>query len=160
MRAESHNAEETQALGRRLGELAQAGDLYLLHGVLGAGKTTFTQGLAWGAGATGYAHSPTFVLVNEYRGRVNVHHVDLYRIDGDLEAHDLGFEEMLEDGVVVVEWPERAESVFPGEHLSVTLAFGDSADHRVIEIVAIGERYEALIIELREKGELREAAAP
>ena len=69
------------------------------------------------------------------------------------------FEEMLEDGVVVVEWPERAEAVFPGEPLRVTLAFGDSADHRVIEIVASGERYEALIIELRESGELREAAA-
>ncbi len=142
---QSHSAEETQELGRRLGELAEPGDLFLLHGGLGAGKTTLTQGFAWGTGADGYAHSPTFVLVNEYRGRVTVHHVDLYRIDGDLEAHDLGFEEMLDSGVVVVEWPERAGAVFPGEHLSVTLTFGEAPDDRDIELGAHGERYAALI---------------
>ncbi len=150
LRAHSQSAEETQQFGRRLGELAEPGDLFLLHGPLGAGKTTLTQGFAWGAGASGYAHSPTFVLVNEYRGRLTVHHVDLYRIDGDLEAHDLGFEEMLADGAVVVEWPERAEAVFPGEHLSVTLTFGETSDSRRIELSAAGERYQAILEALQQ----------
>ena len=145
MRVRTESAEQTQELGRRLGAAAEPGDLYLLRGPLGAGKTTLTQGLAWGAGADGYAHSPTFVLVNEYRGRVNVHHVDLYRVGGLLEAHDLGFEEMLDDGVVVVEWPENAEDVFPDARLTITLAFDDDPDARRIEVAGSGERYEALV---------------
>ena len=126
-RFETYSAEETQALGRRLGTLAEPGDLYLLHGTLGAGKTTLTQGVAWGAGVTGYAHSPTFVLVHEYQGRIPVYHVDLFRMDGgDLEIDDLAFSEMLEEGACVVEWPEQAYAVFPDEHLAVGIAFGDA----------------------------------
>ena len=142
---ETRSPGETQALGARLGRLAESGDLYLLHGTLGAGKTTFTQGVAWGAGVEGYAHSPTFVLVNEYDGRLPVHHVDLYRIDGGLEADDLAFGEMLENGVCVVEWAERARAAFPEEHLAVTFSFGDGADCRSIRFEAHGRRYERLI---------------
>lgn len=142
---DTRSPEETQAFGARLGRLAEPGDLYLLHGALGAGKTTFTQGVAWGAGVEGYAHSPTFVLVNEYEGRVPVYHVDLYRIDGGIEAHDLAFGEMLESGVCVVEWAERAQAVFPEEHLAVTFSFGGEADCRSIRLEAFGHRYERLI---------------
>ena len=150
MRVETHSAEETQALGSRLGEHAAVGDLYLLHGGLGAGKTTLTQGLAWGAGVDGYAHSPTFVLVHEYQGRIPVYHVDLYRIDGgDLEIDDLAFDEMLEAGVCVVEWSEKAQAVFPDEHLAVTLSLGDEPDDRVLTLDAHGERYARLISELQ-----------
>ena len=70
MRLTTQSPDDTQAFGRRLGALLAVGDLVLLRGTLGAGKTTLTQGIAWGAGVTGYAHSPTFVLVNDYRGRL------------------------------------------------------------------------------------------
>ena len=150
-RFETASAEETQALGRRLGALAQPGDLYLLRGPLGAGKTTLTQGVAWGAGATGYAHSPTFVLAHEYQGRIPIHHVDLFRVDGgDLEADDLGFGEMLEDGACVVEWPEKAEAVFPDEHLAVTISFGEAPDSRALTLEPRGERYARLAAALSE----------
>ena len=142
----THSAEATQALGRRLGARLEAGDLIMLHGELGSGKTTLTQGIAWGAGVTGYAHSPTFVLVHEYAGRFPLYHVDLYRIDGgSLEVQDLGIDEMLERGACVVEWAERAAEVFPTGHLAVRLVLGDRPDDRTITIEASGERHVALL---------------
>lgn len=147
---ETHTAEQTQEFGQRLGSLSDVGGLYLLRGTLGAGKTTLTQGFAWGAGAKGYAHSPTFVIVNEYAGRFPIYHVDLYRVEGgNLEAHDLGFEEMLEKGTCVVEWPEMAEEIFPGEHLSIQLDFGDKSEDRKLKVRAHGARYERLLEDLR-----------
>jgi tRNA threonylcarbamoyladenosine biosynthesis protein TsaE len=117
--------------------------------MLGSGKTTLTQGLAWGAGVDGYAHSPTFVLVNQYEGRIPVYHADLYRVEGgNLEAHDLGFEEMLDEGVCVVEWPENAPLVFQESHLSITISFGDDPDDRAIKVQAHGERYHRLMEDL------------
>jgi len=146
----THSAEETQALGRSLGESLETGDLCLLSGELSAGKTTLTQGIAWGAGASGYAHSPTFVLVHEYPGRVKVYHLDLYRIDGgELEAHDLAIDELLADGACVVEWAERAPGVFPPGHVRIELCFGQAADDRRITLHAEGERAERLVEALR-----------
>ena len=147
---ETHTAEQTQEFGRRLGSLSDIGSLYLLRGTLGAGKTTLTQGLAWGAGAMGYAHSPTCVSVKEYAGRFPIYHVDLYRVEGgNLEAHDLGFEEMLEKGACVVEWPEMAEDIFPGEHLSIHIDFGEGTEDRKLQVQAHGARYERLVEDLR-----------
>lgn len=150
----TNNPEETQALGWRVGELMQAGDLLLLRGALGAGKTTLTQGIAWGAGVTGYAHSPTFVLVNEYAGRFPVYHLDLYRFDGgdavdDLgEVEELAIDEMLEQGACVVEWGERAASVFPEDHLSILITPGEADEDRAIELVPHGSRYEEIVREI------------
>ena len=139
---DTHGPEETQELGRRLGAAAEVGDLILLEGGLGAGKTTLAQGIAWGAGVTGYAHSPTFVLVHEYAGRIPLYHVDLYRIEeGDLEAHDLGIEDMLADGACMVEWSEKAPAVFTAEALHVAIAFGEGPDDRRITLTAPSPRY-------------------
>ncbi len=146
----THSAEETQAFGRSLGESLETGDLCLLSGELGAGKTTLTQGIAWGAGASGYAHSPTFVLVHEYPGRVKVYHLDLYRIDGgELEAHDLAIDELLADGACVVEWAERAPGVFPPGHVRIQLGFVQAPDDRRITLHAEGKRAERLVGALR-----------
>ena len=142
--------EGTQELGRRLGAAAQVGDLILLEGSLGAGKTTLAQGIAWGAGVTGYAHSPTFVLVHEYAGRIPLYHVDLYRIEeGDLEAHDLGIEDMLADGACMVEWSEKAPAVFTAEALHVAIAFGEGPDDRRITLTAPSPRYAKALSGLR-----------
>ncbi|MCH7482368.1 MAG: tRNA (adenosine(37)-N6)-threonylcarbamoyltransferase complex ATPase subunit type 1 TsaE [Chloroflexi bacterium] len=147
---DTHGPEETQDLGRLLGAGAQVGDLFLLEGSLGAGKTTLAQGIAWGAGVTGYAHSPTFVIVHEYAGRIPLYHVDLYRIEeGNLEAHDLGIEDMLADGACMVEWSEKAPAVFSADPLHVAIAFGDGPDDRHIAVTAASPRYASVLSSLR-----------
>ncbi|MBI2851043.1 MAG: tRNA (adenosine(37)-N6)-threonylcarbamoyltransferase complex ATPase subunit type 1 TsaE, partial [Chloroflexi bacterium] len=87
--------EQTQRLGVRLGELAQAGDVFLLVGKLGAGKTCLTQGIAWGLGIKEYALSPSFVIMRELHGRLPLYHIDLYRLDRLEESQDLGLDDYL-----------------------------------------------------------------
>jgi tRNA threonylcarbamoyladenosine biosynthesis protein TsaE len=103
------SAEATEAVGERLGRHLRRGDLLLLGGGLGAGKTTFVRGLARGAGASGDVMSPTFQLVRVYRGPVQLAHVDLYRVSDAGELSELGLDELLDEGAVVVEWGERLE---------------------------------------------------
>jgi tRNA threonylcarbamoyladenosine biosynthesis protein TsaE len=100
---------ETEEAGKRLGERLQTGDVVLLTGELGAGKTTFVRGVAQGTGSEAPVASPTFQLVRIYPGRVQLAHVDLYRIENTAELRDLGLEELSEQGAVVVEWGERVE---------------------------------------------------
>ena len=142
---ETHGPEETQRVGRCLGRHATPGDIVLLAGDLGTGKTTLTQGIAWGLGVREHARSPTFVLVTEYAGRMPLYHADLYRIDSLAEAWDLGLDEyFLGEGVSVVEWADRALSDFPEDHLWVRLERLDE-DSRRLRLVARGARYEALV---------------
>src|SRR5215468_5030169 len=101
----SASVERTRALGRALGELAQAGDVVLLEGALGAGKTAFTQGIGLGLGVAATINSPTFTILKEYEGRQPLYHFDLYRLDEPDELYELGFEDYFRgDGVCVVEW--------------------------------------------------------
>lgn len=159
LRIRTNSPEQTQAVGRSIGEQAQAGDIYLLTGSLGAGKTCLTQGIAWGLGVPGYARSPTFVLMTQYQGRMVLHHVDLYRIGNSEEAWDLGLEEQLTgDGVCVVEWADRAAEIFPQDCLWIELSHGDSVDCRDISFESSGEssgkgsapRFKPLLAKLRE----------
>ena len=105
MRITSRSPEETQSIGRELGKLAQPSDVILLVGNLGAGKTCLTQGIAWGLDVSGYARSPSFVLMNEYKGRLPMYHIDLYRLDNIAEiANTLseippGFVEAAKQGI-------------------------------------------------------------
>jgi len=115
--------EETDAAGQRLGATLAAGDVVALTGELGAGKTVFVQGVVRALGVTTGATSPTFVLVNEYRGRLPVHHVDAYRTVSLAELLDLGLEEMMDgDGVTIIEWAERLEPVLPARAVRVRIA--------------------------------------
>ncbi len=100
---------ETELAGRRLGERLRRGDVVLLTGDLGAGKTTFVRGVARGAGSDAWVASPTFQLVRIYPGRLQLAHVDLYRVENMGELADLGLEELAQDGAVVVEWGERLQ---------------------------------------------------
>ena len=122
MNVVSRSPEETQALGVRLGVRLGRGDVVACIGPLGAGKTCFLQGLARGLGVTTAVTSPTFVLVNEYRGRVPVHHVDAYRTASLTELVDLGLEEMLHgDGVTIVEWADKLLPLLPPRTITVSI---------------------------------------
>jgi tRNA threonylcarbamoyladenosine biosynthesis protein TsaE len=101
---------ETEAAGERFGERLAPGDLVLLKGDLGAGKTTFVRGLMRGVGSPAHVASPTFQLVRVYPGRVQIAHVDLYRLEDGADLVDLGLEELLDQGAVVVEWGDRLEA--------------------------------------------------
>src|SRR2546429_7972822 len=128
------SAEETDATGERLGATLGAGDVVALSGELGAGKTVFVQGLVRALGVTTGATSPTFVLVNEYRGRLPVHHVDVYRTESLTELLDLGLEEMMDgDGVTVIEWAERLEPLLPPRAVRVSIV-GVGDEPRAITI--------------------------
>ncbi|HAL46683.1 MAG: tRNA (adenosine(37)-N6)-threonylcarbamoyltransferase complex ATPase subunit type 1 TsaE [SAR202 cluster bacterium] len=137
----AQSPEETQAIGRLLGMSAMPGDVYLLVGNLGAGKTTLTQGILWGLGSDEYARSPTFVLVNEYNARLTMYHMDLYRLDSYEEIVELGLEEHLDgDGVCVVEWADKAPGYFPEDHAMITLDVVDP-DTRRISLSSESDRY-------------------
>jgi tRNA threonylcarbamoyladenosine biosynthesis protein TsaE len=143
-------AEETTGLGEAVGRLARPGDLILLRGPIGAGKTTFTQGLARGMGIQARVTSPSFTLANVYDERrdATLYHLDLWRMRTPAEALGIGLEEYLSDaGVCVVEWPEIAEDVLPGEY--VRIGFELAGESRRIELCPVGERPGALVAELR-----------
>ncbi|HZF04031.1 MAG TPA: tRNA (adenosine(37)-N6)-threonylcarbamoyltransferase complex ATPase subunit type 1 TsaE [Patescibacteria group bacterium] len=136
MRAEltTTSPEETDAAGERLGATLGPGDVVALTGELGAGKTVFVQGLVRALGVTTGATSPTFVLVNEYRGRLPVRHVDAYRTESLAELLDLGLEEMMDGGgVTVVEWAERLEPLVPPRAVRVRIT-GVGDEPRAITI--------------------------
>jgi len=120
--------EETQALACRLAAVLKAGDVLLLSGDLGAGKTTFVRGLAQGLGIDpAEVSSPTFTLVHEYRGgRLTLYHADLYRLDGAATG-DLGLEEIgVKDGVLAIEWPDRLSHDMPGARVVTLETVGES----------------------------------
>lgn len=117
-------ADETRALGVRLGQRARAGDCVACCGALGAGKTTFVQGFAegYGVGANDYVRSPTFALVHTYHGRTPLYHFDFYRLVCFTEVQDIGFEEYLDTrGVVIVEWADKFPQLLPAERLEVSI---------------------------------------
>ena len=156
----STRAEFTQDLGRTIGEQASAGDVILLTGELGTGKTCLTQGIALGLGVEGYVRSPTFVLMTRHHGRLTLHHVDLYRMNSPGEAWDLGLDEQLfGEGVCVIEWADRASELFPEDCLWIGLDYGQDLDSREITVesgmLAENSRFKTLLKELTSKASLR-----
>ena len=111
---ETLSAKETTALGQRIGAQLKSGDILALSGPLGAGKTTLIQGIAQGLQVKDYVTSPTFILINEYQGRLPFYHIDLYRLEDPAQIEDLGiFEYFEKDGIVVIEWAERLGDLLP-----------------------------------------------
>jgi tRNA threonylcarbamoyladenosine biosynthesis protein TsaE len=138
--------EETGAFAEKLAAYLQPGDVLTLEGDLGAGKTTFTKGLAKGLGISKNVNSPTFTIIKEYRGRLPLYHMDVYRLDDSFE--DLGFDEYFEgEGVTVVEWAHLIQDQLPKEILGLSIFWeGDSA--RRIVLKPFGERYRELCKEV------------
>lgn len=137
----SGGAEETRRIGEALGRWAPDGTVLLLHGDLGAGKTTLTQGLARGMGIAEPIQSPTFTLVAEHQGAaLRLLHLDLYRLTGPDELESLGFDQYLEpmNAVAVIEWPERAGHWLPDSYLLVELTSA-GPDRRRIQLRPFGK---------------------
>lgn len=148
----SRSPEQTRRLGARLGGLLHPSDLVCLSGDLGAGKTTFVQGLAQGWGALDTVSSPTFVLVNEYRrpDGERMFHLDAYRLANWLEAEDLDIERMIESGPLLVEWPERIQGVLPAGHLWIELRW-IAEEQRGMRFNSQGARHDELLDEFRKR---------
>ena len=128
----TRDPEETRAIGRIVGEQATAGDVVLLTGELGTGKTCLTQGVLHGLGSDDLARSPTFVLIAEYRGRMPLYHMDLYRVGSIDQTEELGIEEYLEgDGLTVVEWADNVPGIFPDDPLHVHIELVSECERRL-----------------------------
>jgi len=145
----TRNPEQTQQFGTRLGELANPGDVILLVGKLGAGKTCLTQGIAWGLGIKEYAASPSFVLVRELKGRLPLYHLDFYRLENLAEIAELGLDEhFYGQGVSVVEWAEKALSLLPPENLLIEMEYIAETGRR-LKLKPSGKRYREMVAQLK-----------
>ena len=137
--------DETQRLGAALAELTRPGDVLLLAGELGAGKTALVQGFGRGLGITEAITSPTFMLARQHDGgRLVLHHLDVYRLEQMQEVFDIGLPEVLDEGgVTVIEWGDAIAPALPADFLEVRLRFGEGDDDRIIEVEPIGPRWNA-----------------
>jgi tRNA threonylcarbamoyladenosine biosynthesis protein TsaE len=124
--------------------MLSAGDVVLLQGELGAGKTTFVQGVAAGLGYEGQVSSKSFVIMGEYAGRVKLYHADLYRLEDPEQVEDLGLGELTEDGVLVVEWPERGDWALPEGDVAVRFEVRGESE-RAITVSGGTERGQAIV---------------
>ena len=140
------DAEETAQFAEKMSKLLQPGDVITLEGDLGAGKTTFTKGLAKGLDIKRTVNSPTFTIIKEYHGRLSLYHMDVYRLENSLE--DLGFEEYFDgEGVTVVEWAHLIEEQLPAERIDIFL-YNEGEQERKMVLIPKGIRYEQLCEEI------------
>lgn len=141
----SHSENETKKWAERLAAYLCPGDVLTLEGDLGAGKTTFTKGLAQGLGITRNVNSPTFTLIKEYKGKIPLYHMDVYRLD---EEEDLGFDEYFHsEGITVIEWASRIADQLPDERLDIAIKrTGDAS--RLIQLNPSGKHFEGICKEL------------
>ena len=146
----THSAEQTQQLGTSIGKLAEPGDIYLLIGELGAGKTCLTQGIAYGLDIQEYTLSPSFIIMRELHGRLPLYHMDFYRLDNIAEISDLGLDDYLYGkGVCVIEWANKGLAVLPEDHLLIKIDYL-SDNERSFVIEPKGERYVRMLTHLRD----------
>lgn len=131
----SNSYDETRSIAAEFAKSLVPGDIICMYGDLGAGKTAFTQGLADGLGIGGYVNSPTFTIVNIYKGDITLNHFDAYRIGDADEMLDIGFDEMISsDAVSVIEWAELIEDIIPKKRYNITiLRTGDFSRDITIE---------------------------
>jgi len=149
----SHSPEQTQKLGARIGELALPGDIFLLVGKLGTGKTCLTQGIARGLDIREYVMSPSFVIIRELDGRLPLYHIDLYRLDHIEEIEELGLDDYLYgNGVCVVEWAEKGLTALPKEHLLIQIDYLSDTE-RSFYLKPSGQRYRKLATQLKQNAE-------
>ncbi|MDH3707421.1 MAG: tRNA (adenosine(37)-N6)-threonylcarbamoyltransferase complex ATPase subunit type 1 TsaE [Acidimicrobiia bacterium] len=138
------SVEQTRAVAGAVSGLCRPGDLILLVGDLGAGKTAFAQGFGAALGVTGPITSPTFTLARQYEGRLTLNHLDVYRLEQISETLDLDLPDLLDgDTVTLIEWGDAIVPVLPPEYLEVRLTFGEGDDDRVLDLRTVGARWAA-----------------
>jgi len=149
----SDSPEATESLGEELGKLLRPGDVIALVGELGAGKTAFVHGIARGLGVSDTVSSPSFLIVQEYRGQCPLFHCDFYRVNSYQELENIGWEEYLNrGGVVVIEWANLIPEALPQEYLKVVFSFSESStSSRYLEFYPLGQRYQEIVKELAKK---------
>ncbi len=150
IQARTKSVDDTRALATELASLARGGDLILLSGGLGAGKTAFAQGFARGLGVQEQVTSPAFVLVRHYEGKVPMVHLDVYRLDHLQELVDLGIAELLDEhAVTLIEWGDVVTPALPSDFLEVRLGEGETQDERVVQLRSVGPAWSARIRAIR-----------
>jgi len=136
----SNSPIQTRQIGQMIGDLSRSGDIILLNGPLGAGKTCLAQGIAESLGVQEATASPSYVLMREFSGRIPLYHMDLYRLEFN-EISDLGLDDYFYgQGLCVIEWAEKGRAIMPEQHLQLTL-FYSSDTTRLVKITPFGERY-------------------
>ncbi len=144
---QTKKVSETIRIGKKIGNLLRAGDVVALVGELGVGKTQLIKGLAEGVNVdkSTYVSSPSFTLVNEYRGKWPFYHIDLFRLNLEKEAEELGLEDYIYgEGITAIEWADKVPSLLPEEVLWIEIDYWDQNSRR-IEITPKGKRYEEII---------------
>lgn len=139
------SVDKTLALGIKIGQLVNPGDIICLIGDLGTGKTHLTKGIANGLQIKSNITSPTFTIVNEYEGRLKLYHFDVYRVNDADEIYAIGFDEYIfSDGVSIIEWANYIEELIPKEHIGINIKKAPElgVDFRKIEILYSGSRYD------------------
>lgn len=137
------SADATRDLAAVVANLARVGDLVLLVGELGAGKTAFTQGFAAALGIDEPITSPTFTLARSYKGRLLLNHLDVYRLENVSEAETLGLSELLDGGVTLIEWGDSIVPALPADYLEIRFAYGESDDDREVTLRIVGPSWSA-----------------
>lgn len=133
----SHSAEETEKIGFEIAKRLNGNEVIALFGGLGMGKTAFTRGLSRGLGVDSGVSSPTFALVNEYSGKYNIYHFDMYRVNTWDDLYSTGFFDYLDTGVLVIEWSENIEGALPDNAIRISISKGSSDNERIFEIEGV-----------------------
>lgn len=133
----SKSTEDTEKIGELIAEKLCGNEVIALFGGLGMGKTAFTRGLCRGLGVNDGVSSPTFALVNEYHGKYNIYHFDMYRVTSWEDLYSTGFFDYLDNGVLVIEWSENIEGALPENAIRINISKGDSDEERTFEIKGV-----------------------
>lgn len=133
----SHSTEETEKIGFQIGEKLCGTEVIALFGGLGMGKTAFTRGLASALDAGDNVSSPTFSLVNEYLGKYNIYHFDMYRVNSWDDLYTTGFFDYIDNGILVIEWSENIEEALPENSIRITISKGKTDDERIFQIEGV-----------------------
>lgn len=133
----SHSADETEQIGEKIAKKLHGSEVIALFGGLGMGKTAFTRGLSRALGVDDGVSSPTFALVNEYSGKYNIYHFDMYRVNSWDDLYSTGFFDYIDNGILVIEWSENIEGALPENAIRITIEKGESDDERIFEIEGV-----------------------
>ncbi|HBI26499.1 MAG TPA: tRNA (adenosine(37)-N6)-threonylcarbamoyltransferase complex ATPase subunit type 1 TsaE [Peptococcaceae bacterium] len=144
-----YSPQVTEAVGRELGKLLAPGDFVSFIGELGAGKTTIIRGIASGLEVRDTVSSPSYLIIQEYKGKYPVFHGDFYRVGSYQELEDIGWEEYFQrDGIMLIEWGNLVPKAIPADYLEVEIEQGLEADERLFKFISHGKRYKSVVEEL------------